>query len=145
MRISALKILAPSLILGLAMTVPALAQSNAPAANTSPSASSQMKAAGENAEQMGSDAAASATDVARGTKTAVKDTAITAKVKTALHQDDQLKNAEIHVSTTAGTVTLRGYVPSLDMAAHAQQVAQQTEGVKNVNNKLKVKSENSMR
>ena len=81
-----------------------------------------------------------AKDAYHGTKRAVKDTTITAEVKTALKQDKEVGSSEIHVSTTAGVVTLKGKVPSPDMAAHAAQVAEQSNGVKSVNNQLMVVS-----
>jgi osmotically-inducible protein OsmY len=43
--------------------------------------------------------------------TAISDTAITAKVKTALHENKITKDADIHVKTVAGVVTLKGAVP----------------------------------
>jgi hyperosmotically inducible periplasmic protein len=138
-----LKIIGPVAALGLSLAVPAFAQESNPAANSSPSAGTQMKSAGDNVMQAGSDTAAAATDVGRGTMTAVKDTTVTARVKRAIHADSQLSGSDIHVSTTAGTVTLKGHVASNDMAAHAEQVAQQTKGVKNVDNKLMVNSSGS--
>jgi osmotically-inducible protein OsmY len=38
----------------------------------------------------------------------------------------------------AGVVTLSGHVPSPDAAVRAEQLARQTEGVREVNNKLRV-------
>jgi osmotically-inducible protein OsmY len=42
------------------------------------------------------------------------------------------------LDTVAGVVTLSGHVPSPDAAARAEQLARQTEGVREVNNKLRV-------
>ncbi len=121
-------------VLGLALAVPALAQSN------SPSASESMHQAGQDLKQAGSDTMNAAKNAGEGTETAVRDTTITVKVKAALHKDADTKHAKIHVSTSAGVVTLKGKVPSQDVAAHAEQIAQNTEGVKSVNNKLSVAS-----
>ena len=72
-----------------------------------------------------------------GTATAVEDTALTAKVKTALHDDAATKDATIHVTTVAGVVTLRGRVASGELSDKAQAIAQNTSGVKSVKNKLR--------
>jgi osmotically-inducible protein OsmY len=68
----------------------------------------------------------------------MRDTKITAKVKVALHEAGITENSKIHVSTEAGVVKLRGRVPSSDTAARAEQVAEQTEGVRGVTNDLRV-------
>lgn len=73
-----------------------------------------------------------------GTKTAAIDTSLTAKVKTALHDDKATHGADIHVTTVASVVTLRGRVPSADVSSRAEEIAQHTTGVKAVKNKLKV-------
>jgi len=113
--------LLPMLLLALAMAGPALAQS----------ASQSMHEAGESAESALSHAY-------HGTATAVNDSALTAKVKTALHNDKATTGADIHVATVAGVVTLRGKVASSDVSSRAEKLAQDTSGVKSVNNKLKV-------
>ena len=126
-----IRLIVPSVLFGMVLSVPAFAQdSNAPA-------SQQMRAAGHEMENAGSDTVAAATDAYHGTKRAVKDTTITAEVKAALEKD-KLPASAIHVDTRAGVVTLNGNVPSPDMAAQAAQVAQQTNGVKSVNNRLMV-------
>jgi hyperosmotically inducible protein len=112
--------------LGLAYAVPACAQDS-----SNPSASESMHRAGESAESAISNAA-------HGTATAMRDTKITAKVKTALYDAGLTKQADIHVTTTAGVVELNGVVPSSETAMRAEQLAKQTEGVKAVNNDLKV-------
>ncbi len=95
------------------------------------SASTQMKEAGSSAESAVSHAY-------HGTVTAIDDTTLTAKVKDALHDDKITTGADIHVTTVAGVVTLRGKVATGDISDHAQAVAQTTSGVKSVKNKLKV-------
>ena|SRR5208283_1746195 len=94
------------------------------------SATTQMKEAGSSAENAASHAY-------HGTATAVEDTALTAKVKTALHDDAATKDSTIHVTTVAGVVTLRGKVASGETSDKAQAIAQNTSGVKSVKNKLK--------
>ncbi len=97
----------------------------------------------QSATQSMRDAGTSATNavkhVVNGTATAVGDTTLTTKVKTALLGDAALKGSRIHVTTVAGVVTLRGRVPSGEASSHAQQVAQGTEGVKGVKNELKIR------
>ena len=128
------KMILSAAVLGLAMAVPAFAQDNP----GSPSASQSMHQAGEAAEQAGSDTLNAAKHVGKGTATAMRDTKITAKVKVALHEDKVTEDSDIHVDTVAGVVTLSGHVPSPDAAVRAEQLARQTEGVREVNNKLRV-------
>jgi hyperosmotically inducible periplasmic protein len=66
------------------------------------------------------------------------DTKITAKIKGALLQDKMAADSNIHVTTVDGIVTLSGSVPSSDAAAHAERLAKQPEGVKQVKNALKI-------
>jgi hyperosmotically inducible periplasmic protein len=130
----AFKSIVPVVVLGLVVAAPGFAQDdNAPA-------SQSMHHAGEMVEQAGSDTATAAKDAYHGTKRAVKDTSITAAVKTALARDKNVDSSEIHVSTTAGIVTLQGSVPSNEVATHAAQVAEQANGVRSVNNQLMVVS-----
>ncbi|MGA7871681.1 MAG: BON domain-containing protein [Candidatus Binatus sp.] len=128
------KLIVPAILFSMVLSVPCFAQdNNAPA-------SQQMHQAGEEVEQAGSDTAAAAKDAYHGTERAVKDTTITAEVKTALARDKSVGSSAIHVTTTAGVVTLKGNVPSPQMAQHAAQLAEQTNGVKSVNNRLLVAS-----
>jgi hyperosmotically inducible protein len=122
----------PAIVAGLFLSIPAFAQ------NDSVPASQSMHQAGENVEQAGSDTAAAAKDAYYGTERAAKDTTITAKVKTALERDRNVRGSGIHVDTVAGIVTLKGSVPSPERAQHAAKLAEQTEGVKSVNNQLMV-------
>ena len=125
-----LKIIVPALVLGLVAAAPIFAQED------SGSASESMHRAGESAENAAADTGQAIKHAYHGTVTAVSDTAITAKVKTALHDNKVTKNADIHTHTVAGVVTLQGTVPSADMAEVVQQIAQQTSGVKEVRNEL---------
>jgi hypothetical protein len=129
-----LKLVVPAVLLGVAMSIPAFAQDD------NMSASDSMHSAGKNIEQAGSDTAAAAKDVYHGSKRAVEDAAITAKVKSALHNDQTVGGLDIHVSTTTGVVTLQGQVSSREVASHAEDVAAHTAGVSRVNNQLMVVS-----
>jgi hyperosmotically inducible protein len=117
-RKSILKVV-PGLLLGVALTAPAFAQS----------ASQSMKNAGHSTENAVSNAW-------HGTKTAVSDTNITAKVKIALHNDKLTKGHDIHVDTHDGIVTLTGYAPEAS-AARAVSLARGTTGVTGVNDNLR--------
>ena len=63
---------------------------------------------------------------------AVSDSAITAKVKSSLLGDSVLGATAIDVDTTAGIVTLTGFVTSEQERQRAIQVAQSVEGVRRV-------------
>ena len=142
------RLIVPAVLFGMVLSVPSFAQEMAPAnanynnapASTDPNApaSQQMRAAGSEMKGAGEDTAAAAKDTFHGTTRAVKDTTITAEVKQALMHDSEIKSAKIHVRTSGGVVTLKGKVPSPDMAARAAQIAQQKEGVKSVDNRLMV-------
>ena len=71
---------------------------------------------------------------------AIDDTALTAKVKTALVAEPGLKSTSIDVSTKDAVVTLSGNVESSTDRAKARQVAENVAGVKNVVDKLSAKS-----
>ncbi len=95
-----LKLIVPAILFGMVLSVPAFAEdSNAPA-------SQQMNQAGDRVEQAGSDTGAAAKDAYHGTVRVIKDTTITAEVKTALARDKNVSSSAIHVTTTAGVVTL---------------------------------------
>jgi Flp pilus assembly secretin CpaC len=145
----AFRSIVPAALFGMVLAVPAFAEDMAPAnANTNAAAPAsedmnapagqQMRAAGREMKDAGADTAAAAKDTFHGTERAVKDTTITAEVKSALKSDAQVGSSEIHVRTSGGVVTLKGNVPSPDMAARAAQIAQQKEGVKSVDNRLMV-------
>jgi hyperosmotically inducible protein len=127
------KMILSAAVFSFAMAGSAFAQDS-----SAPSASESMHQAGQDVKNAGSDTYNAAKDAGTGTVTAIRDTNITAKVKVALREDKITEDSQIHGDTVAGVVTLTGNVPSTDTAAHAEQVASQTEGVKQVNNQLKV-------
>jgi hyperosmotically inducible protein len=73
-----------------------------------------------------------------GTK--IDDTTITTKVKAKLALEDGVKARNIDVDTLEGVVTLTGQVKSWGERSRAQQIAQETDGVKGVKNNLEVVS-----
>lgn len=127
MKISKLIVALPVLAFALSSTPRVFAQS---------SASSDMKSAGNSA-------ADAASEAYHGTARAVTDTAITAKVETALHDDKVTKGTDIHVDTVAGVVTLSGTAPSAAAAQRAMVLAQQTSGVHDVKNAISIAQVNS--
>jgi osmotically-inducible protein OsmY len=69
----------------------------------------------------------------------VDDTAITAKVKTAIFNEPMLKSAEINVETFKGRVQLSGFVSSRASIDRAVVVAQGVSGVTSVGNDMRLK------
>lgn len=81
--------------------------------------------------------------VERGAERAVAgmdDAAITAKVKTALIAEPDLKGMAIDVDTEQNVVTLNGAVASEAVRERAERIAKEVEGVKDVRNQLLVKA-----
>jgi osmotically-inducible protein OsmY len=126
------KVLVPSAILSLGLVLPGFAQSHIGAIS-----SDRMSTGAQSMEQGGSDTAA-AEDVYNGTAIAIHDTAITVRVKAALHDDSTTEHSDIHVTTANGVVTLRGNVRSTEVSQRAFDLAQNTDGVKEVNNELRI-------
>jgi len=67
------------------------------------------------------------------------DTAITAKVKTAIFEQPSLKSAEINVETYKGIVQLSGFVSSQENINTAMATARGVGGVSSVKNDMRVK------
>src|SRR4051812_17452581 len=79
------------------------------------------------------------TPKSEGTGEYVDDSVITAKVKTAIFEQPNLKSAEINVETFKGTVQLSGFVSSQASADSAVTIAKNVGGVKLVKNDMRVK------
>lgn len=69
------------------------------------------------------------------------DTAITSTVKAKMAANTGLDSFDIHVDTVNGVVTLTGTVDSEATRKIAAHVARNTDGVKGVDNKLKIKTD----
>lgn len=69
----------------------------------------------------------------------IDDTVITAKVKTAIFNDENLKATEINVETFKGVVQLSGFVTSQANVDRATTVARGVKGVKSVKNDIRLK------
>lgn len=76
----------------------------------------------------------------RSASTMLDDAAITAKVKTELIGDKNVKARNIDVDTVAGVVVLSGYVDSQQEANRAGSLAKSVSGVVRVKNELRVGS-----
>nr|MBA3506220.1 BON domain-containing protein [Betaproteobacteria bacterium] len=70
----------------------------------------------------------------------VADSAITAKVKTAMLADSDVKGLQINVETVNGVVTLTGSVDNKSHIDKAMSLTKGIEGVKSVENKLTAKA-----
>jgi osmotically-inducible protein OsmY len=71
----------------------------------------------------------------------VDDSAITAKVKAALVGDSTTKAYQIGVTTFQGKVQLSGFVDDAEARRRASQVAENVEGVRDVENNLEIRDE----
>ena len=120
--------LVPAMVLGIGLAIPALAQENPPVA------------AGTSMHQAGEDTEGAAKNAYQGTVRALDDTTITTKVKAAFASGKGIDSNDIHVTTTAGVVTLGGHVQNSYMASRVEEIARNTNGVRGVNNDLRVSS-----
>jgi hyperosmotically inducible periplasmic protein len=75
----------------------------------------------------------------RSGETVVDDSAITAKVKSALAGDPRTKAHQINVETRAGSVQLSGFVDNSEAKSTAEELARAVDNVKSVDNELDVK------
>ena len=69
----------------------------------------------------------------------IDDTVVTTKVKTALFSGKEIKSSEINVQTFKGRVQLSGFVSSADDAKRAVDVTRKVQGVRIVENDMKIK------
>lgn len=69
----------------------------------------------------------------------VDDSAITAKVKSALASDSSVSAMDVHVETYKGTVSLSGFVDTADQKSRASTLAKNVPGVQKVDNNISVK------
>jgi len=67
------------------------------------------------------------------------DAAVTAKVKTALLKEPEVKATAINVETFRGVVQLSGFVDTQEMADRAVAAASHVSGVKSVKNDMRLK------
>jgi len=91
--------------------------------------------------QFTKDAAQKTGEAATRLEGAVNEGALTAKIKSKMVLDDQVKARTIVVDTSGSVVTLRGVVRSEAERQRAVRLARETDGVKTVVDKLEVKPE----
>jgi hyperosmotically inducible periplasmic protein len=127
------KILAivPAMVLGIGLALPAFTQETSSGSGAS---------AGTSMHQAGADTAGAAKNAFHGAVTAVDDTRITTEVKAGLATAKDMRSGQIHVTTTAGVVTLRGRVHDSDVVARDGVIARDASGVRSVTNRLRVSS-----
>ncbi|WP_417665958.1 BON domain-containing protein [Pseudidiomarina sp.] len=106
--------------------------------DTRDKAQSSLEQATEATKQAASDAADFTRDAAERTGDFLSDSAITARVKTALFEADQISASAINVETIDGHVVLSGVVTTSEEADLAAQLARGVEGVKSVENDIEV-------
>lgn len=92
----------------------------------------------KDASQAANSAAASTEKAAERTGQAIDDAGITAKVKSSLLADDQVKGLSINVDTSGGAVTLTGSAQTATEKQRAEQLATGVEGVRSVQNNITV-------
>ncbi|WP_417659914.1 BON domain-containing protein [Pseudidiomarina sp.] len=127
-----------TLILAFLATVSLAACSQQEQDDTRDKAQSSLEQATEATKQAASDAADFTRDTAERTGDFLSDSAITARVKTALFEADQLSASAINVETIDGNVVLSGVVTTSEEADLAAQLASGVEGVKSVENDIEV-------
>jgi len=84
-------------------------------------------------------AACSATDTTRSTTEYTSDAAITARVKLAFVNDEQVSALDVNVETFRGVVQLSGFATTRDQANRAAVVARGVDGVKEVRNDIRIR------
>lgn len=94
----------------------------------------------EYTEQMASDAREKAKSAGDKIGSSLDDAWIHTKLESKLIGDPQTPVRKINIDVDNGIVTLRGDVPSADAKAEAQRIAGETDGVKRVNNLLRVRA-----
>ena len=87
------------------------------------------------------DASKSATGTTVGTE--IDDSIITTKVKSKLLADQDIKGFDLKVETHKGDVLLSGFVDNQAQIDHAIMITRSVEGVKNVDNKVGLKSDSA--
>jgi osmotically-inducible protein OsmY len=90
------------------------------------------------AKEAGAKAKHALKEVGETTGQVLEDTAITAKVKAALHAEKDVRSRDIDIETFQGKVVIKGTVPDRTQADRAATVAASVEGVKAVENRLAI-------
>jgi hyperosmotically inducible protein len=135
----AVGLVAGALLVGCEKTSTTTSTPAGTATTTTVSPSPGATAAMGTASSAATSAMNSASSAMSNAGTALSDTALTAKVKTALLADDNVKGLRIDVETNNGVVVLVGTADTPANQERASVVARGVEGVKSVDNRLTVK------
>jgi hyperosmotically inducible periplasmic protein len=92
----------------------------------------------ERAREVGAEVGDRAAAAASQARETLEDGALTAKIKSKMALDDTIKASRINVDTTDQVVTLTGGVDSEAQRQRAVQLARETNGVRNVVDRLTV-------
>ena len=103
-----------------------------------PASASAQATATQKAQSAAHEAKQETKAAAHKTGNAITDSWITMKVHSQFVPEDVLENSDIDVETKAGVVTLMGTVPSAAGRTKAVAIAKATDGVKSVNDRLRV-------
>ncbi len=76
----------------------------------------------------------------RSTGEYIDDKSLTVRVNDALHQNSEYKFSDVNVDAFRGTVQLSGFVNTSDQKSKAAEIAKGVQGVKDVQNKITVKT-----
>lgn len=114
-------------------------QMDTPQTGRSDSTAAPMARAPDYSSSGSSGASSGASGAGDRVMSAMDDSLITTKVKSALLADSAVKATDILVQTDKGEVLLSGLVANRSQADRAMQIARNIEGVKSVNDKLTVK------
>lgn len=117
---------------------PAADVGTAPQAPSEPAAM-PVPEAGETSSTATNDGDATTDEHSRSTGTVIDDSMITAKVKTALLADADIKGLNVDVDTSEGVVALNGEVQNQAQLDRAAKLAGEVDGVKSVLNNLTIK------
>ena len=93
----------------------------------------------QRAREVGAEVGEKTAAVATQAKAALDDGALTAKIKSKMALDDSVKALNIHVDTANGIVTVSGTARSQAERQRALQLAKETNGVREVVDRLVVK------
>lgn len=91
------------------------------------------------AKQAGQDAKKAGDQATETVKAGAMDATITTKINAALAVDDKLSAMKIDVDTVDGKVTLKGTAPDVASRSRASTLTSAVNGVKSVDNQLRVK------
>jgi osmotically-inducible protein OsmY len=95
--------------------------------------------AAERAREVGADVGERAAVAAEQARRSLADGGITAKIKAKMALDDTVKALAVDVDTSGSTVTVTGTVDTAAQKERVLQLARETEGVKNVVDRVQVR------